>query len=197
MKRTFLTAGILMVLAIVAATASLAGGMKAFRGTVEDPHLTGFTAFTTTGGGGGTAAMVLEVEAQIEGIGQADVSIDASWQWSPGPYSADHPCALVNITPQDLPDLVSGDPAFTYNATVTITAKNGDQLIGNISGGSVCEVVVFGPGMSINQWLIAFEIDGAASTGKFAGDIGQGVVDFKFDSQTFAFVQPFQISLNR
>jgi hypothetical protein len=196
MRRSLLVLGIVIALTLVG-TAALAAGMKASRGTVNDPQNTDFVAFTTTGGGGGTAAMVLDVDAKIEGIGKATVRTDASWQWLPGPYSADHPCALVNQTPQVLPDLISSNPAFNYSATVTITSKKGDQLVGNVSGGSVCEIVVFGPASSINQWLVAFEIDGAASTGKFAGDSGQGVVDFKFDSSTPEFVQPFQISLNR
>ena len=187
---------ITVLLALGVATAF--AGDKASRGVVENPQLAGFLHFTSTGGGGGTAAMVLEVDANIEGIGMATVTTDASWQWSPGPYSTAHPCALVNSVPQILFDFVSIG-MFPYNGTVTITSENGDTLVGIVSGGSVCEIIVFGAGESINQWLVSFEIDPTASTGKFAGDIGQGVVDFKFDSRASVlnFVQPFQISLNR
>ena len=183
------------IFVLTGANSALAGD-KASRGVVSDPQIAGFLAFTTTGGGGGTAAMLLVVDANIEGIGQATVSIDSSWQWSPGPYSSDHPCALVNKTAQTLPDLWTGNDR-EYDATVTITSKKGDRLVGNISGGSVCEISVFGSAQSINQWLIAFEIDGGASTGKFFGDSGQGLIDFKFDSLFFGFVQPFQLTLNR
>lgn len=192
-------AAALVVLAMPAfSDAGGKGPKKASRGVVAAPTNADFLSFLTTGGGGGTAAMVLDVDAKIEGIGMATVNIDASWQWSPGPYSADHPCALVNQTPQVLLDLLAVPIGpRTYTATVTITSKKGDMLVGNISGGSVCEVVVFGPGQSINQWLVAFEIDGAASTGKFAGDSGQGLIDFKYDSAVFDFVAPFQLTLNR
>lgn len=186
-----------VVIVLAGATGAMAGD-KASRGVVGDPQLTDFLAFTSTGGGGGTAAMVLDVDAKIEGIGKATVRIDASWQFSPGPYSADHPCALVNQTPQMLFDFISLGP-FLYTATVTITSKKGDKLVGHVSGGSVCEIVVFGPAESINQWLVAFEIDGMLSTGKFFGDSGQGLIDFKFDSRpaSLGFVQPFQLTLNR
>ena len=81
-------------------------------------------------------------------------------------------------------------------AEVTIEAKNGDVLVGFITGGSVCELEVFVDG-TINQWLIAFEVDPDDSTGKFAGKTGQGTIDFKVDSRSpGSFVQPFQISLN-
>lgn len=204
MRRKSLVVVAVIVAAMMAlgSVALAKGGLKFSRGEVKAPELADFIAFTTTGGGGGTAAMLLEVDSKIKKVGDVTVSIDASWQWTVGvgvfgpPFSTDHPCALVNITAQDLPDLISG-ASRTYAATVTMTNnKNGDVLVGNISGGSVCEVEVFGAAQSINQWLIAFEIDGASSTGKFAGASGQGLIDFKFNSQTSAFVQPFQISLN-
>ena len=174
-----------------------AGGSKAKRGQADDPQNTDFLAFTSTGGGGGTAGMVLEVAASIEGMGQSVINVDSSWHWSPGPYETGrHQCALVDQVPSPvLPDALTGDP-IVYASEVRITAANGDQVVGNIQGGSVCELVVFAPAESINQWLIAFEVSGDDSTGRFAGRSGQGVIDFKYNSMTFSFEQPFQLSLN-
>jgi len=186
-------------LLLVGSAAWAAGGhYHTHLSQVGTPGNSAYKAITTTSGGGGTAGMLLEVPANIKDVSKKSmVVIDASWQWTPGPYSANHPCALVNVTPQyGLPNLFGG--AVNYLAEVVITTdKAGDVLIGNISGGSVCEVEVFGSAQSINQWLIAFEIDPSKSTGKFAGRTGQGLIDFKYNSKTFAFEQPFQITMNR
>ncbi len=215
MRRNKLAMGVLCASLVLWMGTAYADGLKLHSGVFVDPQPnpstkdanpqpTDFLAFTTTRGGGGTAAMVLKVNAQIEGIGKAVVNIDASWQWIPGTYSSDHPCAIVNKSPQTLPDLISRNPKFLYKATVTIASQNGKH-VGNVTGGSVCEIEVFSVGQSINQWLISFEIDPAKSTGIFAGAKGQGLIDFKFDSSVVAvfpvivfkgFIEPYQIRLN-
>jgi hypothetical protein len=182
---------------------------------IQDPD---FLAFVSAREGDGTAAIELEVDAQIESIGPAVVNINASWQCpdcDPPPLynpmvlygiSADRPCALVNNTEQVLPDSLGGG-LFLYTAKVTITSKNGNHVIaGDVSGGSVCQLEETGFGESINQWLVSFQINPDESSGKFADAIGQGLIDLKFDSTIVSppgdplvfegFVQPFQIFLN-
>lgn len=194
MKRKLTVIVLVLALALWGATA-LAGGPKAFRGTVDDPQVTDFQAISISSQNSGDAGMILEVEAQIEGIGKAIVNINASWDFDTYFDGSRHPCALVDKISQGPFLNLLGAPT-TYMAEVTIEAKNGDVLVGFIAGGSVCELEVFVDG-TINQWLIAFEVDPDDSTGKFAGKTGQGTIDFKVDSRSpGSFVQPFQISLN-
>jgi hypothetical protein len=213
--------GVLCAASVLWMGDAYANGKTALRGIVPDAQATDFLAFVTASEGDGTAAIELEVDAQIESIGPAVVNINASWQCPDcdapplnNPmvlYSifADHrPCALVNNSEQLLPDLIGGG-LFLYTAKVTITSKNGNHVIvGDISGGSVCQLeeTSFGLGQSINQWLFAFQINPDESSGKFAHAIGQGLIDLKFDTTIVSlpgdplifegFVQPFQIFLN-
>ena len=95
--------------------------------------------------------------SNIGGVGASSTLIDASWDW--GLYSALHPCALMDVgTSPTLPNHLTAPPfdPINYAATVTITANNGDTIVGQVSGGSVCELSVTGPLMSTNEWLIAF-----------------------------------------
>jgi len=71
---------------------------------------------------------------------------------------------------------------FSADATVTITAKNGDVVTAAILSGSVTEIQVpgTGGGGSINEWFIGFEITGG--TGKFASATGTGFIHMVFDS---------------
>ncbi len=85
---------------------------------------------------------------------------------------------------------------INYHATVTITANNGDMIVGQITGGSVCELSVSGPLMSVNEWLIGFKLDGSLSTGRFADRAGSSYINMRIDSGVGDFSGPFQISLN-
>ncbi len=93
------------------------------------------------------------------------------------------------------------------DGSVVITAANGDQLVGQTRGGYVCEIAVFScnnveaPGIdgnndgiceggetcvppfptSINESTSTFDIDGSASTGRFAGASGYGSIHSIFD----------------
>jgi len=173
---------------------SLGAQGKSKGGTAEPDVTSDFVAFSTSGGGGGRAGMVLDVKSNIGGVGASSTLIDASWDW--GLYSALHPCALMDsMESPPLYDFLSQD-LIMYQATVTITANNGDKIVGQITGGSVCELSVSGPLMSVNEWLIGFIFDGSLSTGRFADRSGSGYINMRIDSGVGDFSGPFQISLN-
>ncbi len=72
---------------------------------------------------------------------------------------------------------------FVADATVIITARNGDVIFGWIDDGSVTELVVHTTGGgSINEWFIGFKIDSTNSSGRFAGATGRGHIHKIFDS---------------
>ena len=85
-------------------------------------------------------------------------------------------------TGYDLPELDLREIEVQNLTNDPITNKKGDQLVGQIVGGSVYELVIFGPSASINEWLISFQIDSGLSTGKFAGATGTGVYRMIWES---------------
>lgn len=91
----------------------------------------------------------------------------------PGPLTDDYANGKVR---RGHPD------GFRTDATVTITNGEGDEIHGDIVGGSVTEIAVpgTGGGGSINEWFISFDIDGG--TGEFAPATGSGYVHMVFDS---------------
>jgi len=126
--------------------------------------------------------------SKIGGIGDSVVSFSASWDWNT--YSADYSCALVETVGHDFTtDLIPTSPtylmAWSSTAMVTITHKSGAVITADITGGSVCEITVFGPGMSINEWNINFKVNGG--TKRFMGATGTGTIHFFFDSRDFTF----------
>lgn len=141
--------------------------------------------FVAAGGDGRNAGAIASSEGNIEGIGQATVDVSSSWDWAL--FNSDHPCALNNITSHTfLVTNLPGPGPFTTLATVTITAKNGDQIDGLVTGGSVCEIAVFsGPVCTINEGVTTFEIVGG--TGKFTSASGSGILRsvFNFCTGTF------------
>jgi len=196
MRTIFVTTVAVFSLALLSTT-SLGAGGKAKGGTAEPDVTTDFLAFTSSLGLGGKAGMVLDVKSNIGGVGASSTLIDASWDW--GFYNGDHPCALMDVrTSPTLDNHLTPYPfdPINYSATVTITANNGDTIVGQVSGGSVCELSVTGPLMSTNEWLIAFQFDGSMSTGRFLGRSGTGYINFRIDSGAGDFVGPFQFSLN-
>ena len=158
-----------------------------------DPQLTGFQAISSSGFSPPRAGMVFAIsDVNIPGVGKSTVTIDGSWDWSS--YSTSHPCALFDSAASpSLIELINtdfGPPVIfafnVYNAAVTITDNKGDTIAAAITGGSVCEIVVFGPGDSINEWVVAFETDGVSSTGKYAGRTGTGHLVFRLSGATGA-----------
>ena len=100
-------------------------------------------------------------------------------------YPADHDLTYTNGKVR------RGHPnPFVADATVTVITKNGDEIWGAITGGSVTEIQVPGAGTtgSINEWFIGFEITGG--TGKFAGATGSGSVHMVWDSSNFVADDP-------
>jgi len=198
-SRIIITIAILSL--ALASTAALAGKPNKAKGGSGDPEVTSdFLAFTSSLGLGGRAGMVLNVTSNIGGVGASSTLIDASWDW--GLYSSLHPCGLMDsdVSPE-LDNHLTAYPfaKINYMATITIAAdKNGDKIVGDITGDSVCELSVTGPLASTNEWLIGFQFDGSLSTGTFAGRSGSGYINFRIDSDPGVadFVGPFQISLN-
>ncbi len=96
---------------------------------------------------GSLAGTISESDAKIAGLGRTRVTASASWDWSA--YNADHPAALVNVSPQVLEDVTAGCTAFNATAEVVITRiaggvpdPAGGEIRAEITGGSVYEVVV-------------------------------------------------------
>ena len=93
----------------------------------------------------------------------------------------------MNLTPHVFP--IGAPAGFTAMATVTITAKSGDQIDALVRGGSVCELEVFNVGTpqvcTINEGVTTFEIVGG--TGKFGSATGSGILRsvFNFCTTTF------------
>jgi len=152
--------------------------------------------FIAEGGDGRTAGSEGSLFAQIGGIGDSEVLFSASWDWGhapapigPGDVGYDgtrHPCALVDINPQVLIfDFIDFGNPWTSTAEVTITHKSGAVIEANITGGSVCEITVFGSLQSINEWNINFEVVGG--TKRFIDAAGSGTIHFFFDSSNGTF----------
>jgi hypothetical protein len=186
-KRILTIGLVLMVAMLITSTTVYAKGNPA-KIAPTDPQVTGFTAFSISAYSYPRAGMVFNMtDVNIPGVGRSVVTIDGSWDWSI--YDGSHPCALVDSLPSPaMLDLVSNDPGFIYNAAVTIVDRKGSVIAAGITGGSVCEIVVpgsMGDG-SINEWVMAFETDGALSTGKYAGRTGTGHIVFRLDSSTGA-----------
>jgi len=205
MKRFVTIAVIAMVaIAIVASSTVIAasgGGNKATRGVLSDGDLLAYASCWT----GATefcqpvkkySGRIWTGEGEIEGLGPVTVEVRACWDWgrsqplTPPPpyiYTADHRGALIVTTTQGFEDDNVDTPidgTWTANATVTITTKKGDEINGNIVGGSVYELVVhqYPDSGSINEWLISFNIDGG--TGKFSSASGTGLYRMVWDSST-------------
>ncbi len=96
---------------------------------------------------GNLAGTISESDARVAGLGRVRVAASASWDWSA--YSADHPAALVNVTPKVLEDVTAGCSPFNASAEVVITRVAGGapdpasgEIRAEITGGSVYEVVV-------------------------------------------------------
>ena len=142
--------------------------------------------FLAFGGDDRNAGVIASSEGNIEGIGQATVDVSSSWDW--GLFNSDHPCALNNITSHTF--LVTNAPGpgpFTTLATVTITAKNGDQINGFVRGGSVCEIIGTIPAVcTVNEGVTTFDILGG--TGKFASASGSGILRSVFSFCTGVFL---------
>jgi len=132
-------------------------------------------------------------EGIIESIGHATVEVSACWDWGRSTpegetneiYTSDHQGALVVTTSQwfgDNKDWTTGSGPFECTATITITDGSGNEMWGDITGGSVYELVVFSPPdtNSINEWLIHFTVSGG--TGDFENAKGTGIYRLVWDA---------------
>lgn len=213
MKKSYFFA-ITLVALLTFASITQAGGPKAKGGwapgvTVFD-YLRASTSGLTIAASGGAyqrAGQVLLVSTKIGGVGNSTIEFDNSWEWdadvvADGSEIYDgifHPCALMDIAPRTMFSALPPFDAptfevFTYSQTVTITANNGDFILGHVTGGSVCEVEIITDG-SINEWLMGIEFDGSENTGRFFGQSGTAYVNFRFNSVTGEFPGIFSISL--
>lgn len=217
MKKILTVLLVAAALALVGAAVTAAGGsQKASRGVLGNETL---IAYASTSGDGGNSGRIWSAEGNIEGLGEVDILVKSSWNWSF--YSVVHPAALINKTtidfegcrsepncaaPLDLDLILNADltrgvipetlttdysrgkvreghpDGFRTDATVKITTKNGDEINGEIVGGSVYEIKRpgTGGGGSINEWFISFDI--VNGTGKFADADGTGQVHMLWDS---------------
>lgn len=172
---------------------------------VEHGCLPGMTAGSCPGTPGYSndsyAGAVATAYGDIKGIGHASVMVSSSWDW--GLYSADHRGALMNTAPHvfptglNFPDPLLSPLGFTADATVVITAKNGDQIFADIVGGSVYELYwidaggmrhppgTVSPVGTVNEATTHFQITGG--TGRFASITGSGVVHTTYDSLAMQF----------
>ena len=130
----------------------------------------------TYGGDGTHAGAITTAEGGVRGLGNAIITVSASWDW--GLYGPEHPCALVEVTPRSFAagNLPSGP--FNTDATINFTRRNGkDSAMAAIRGGSVCEISTgvgpYGP-CTVNEAIFTFELTGG--TGKWAQRKGSGTM---------------------
>jgi hypothetical protein len=193
MKKIFIIVLVAMVIMalIVGGTAMAKGGKeKSSRGVLDEGLLMAYGS--SSYGPNYYSGRIWEGYGQIEGIGKAVVRVSAAWDWgwqsfygsgTNWLYTNDHHGALIVTQPVDHTDTkgeTEQEGDFTCEATVNITDEEGDQIFGNIVGGSVYELEVWGGGQSNNEWLISFEIVGG--TGKYSDASGTGVYRMTWES---------------
>ncbi len=194
MKRAIiLTVVLVLVLTLVSGTVFAAGGFKkAKTGILDEGLLIAYGSSSSGGNPNVYSGRIWEGYGNIESIGKATVRISASWDWGRGApagesnqiHTGDHKGGPIVTTSQNFIDTPARETPFDgpFTATVTITDKKGNVIVGNIVSGSVFELEVFGSLTSINEWLISFVVDSEASTGQFSGATGTGVYRMIWES---------------
>lgn len=189
-----ITAGVLAgLLALGVVGVWAAGQQKATTGILGDEVITHAAShFVSTDGV--TAGAEITSQGNVEGLGKVEVTVSASWDW--GLYSTGHRCALMNTNLVTLDhDFVPSFVPWDAEATITITTKKGDQIFGEVVGGSVCELAWIDasgdrhepgtiPGDDVvgtdNEGLTSYEITGG--TGKFEDAFGSALTRSVADS---------------